>query len=470
MYQLDRGMTEFSVTVYGELEKYNEVISRGRARIFYKKGNRNGTYITDEFAELLLSSIPYAPVKGIYDGEDFGDHGTSRSLGRIYGIVPQEPNITWEDHVDEDGVTRTYACVDVLLFTGLYKEANEIIGKAQSMELYNDSIEGEWRIINGTKYFVFTKGCFLGLQALGDSVEPCFEGAGFFSLNDSISTMIQKIEQYNLNLQQKQSVGGKRMKIIDFQLSDDEKRSMIWSLLNPEAETEGIRYWLNDVYDKYCLAYDISENQYYRVYYTKDDETDSVSLGEKVAVWIVDVTESELTALQTIKALNNGTYEKLDETFTNLNTEIEENSAKIEELSGSIATLTSERDNVMAQYTEANTLLNEAKSSLENAQTELATLAEERDNLAEFKKNIELEAKKNVISSYSTLLNQEVLDEYTTNIDNYTVEDLDKELAYALKKSNPNIFTNSDPTPHYVPKPNTQESGIEAILSKYANK
>ena len=32
---------EFPVTVYGNLEKYNETISKGRCRIFYKYGNRN---------------------------------------------------------------------------------------------------------------------------------------------------------------------------------------------------------------------------------------------------------------------------------------------------------------------------------------------------------------------------------------------------------------------------------------------
>ena len=48
---------EFPVTVYGKLEKYNDTISKGRCRIFYQGGNRNGTYITDEFAEKLLSTV-----------------------------------------------------------------------------------------------------------------------------------------------------------------------------------------------------------------------------------------------------------------------------------------------------------------------------------------------------------------------------------------------------------------------------
>jgi len=63
---MNKELCEFSVQVYGELEKYNEVLSKARCRVFYKYENRNGTYISDEFAEKLLSSLPYAPVKGIY--------------------------------------------------------------------------------------------------------------------------------------------------------------------------------------------------------------------------------------------------------------------------------------------------------------------------------------------------------------------------------------------------------------------
>ena len=99
---------EFPVSIYGNLTKYSETISKARCRIFYKYANRNGTYITDEFAEKLLSSIPYTPVKGIYDDfdEDYTDHGAERTEGRIYGIVPENPNLSWEKHLDEDGIER----------------------------------------------------------------------------------------------------------------------------------------------------------------------------------------------------------------------------------------------------------------------------------------------------------------------------------------------------------------------------
>ena len=127
-------------------------------------------------------------VKGIFEEQekDFTDHGMSRDLGRIYGVVPENPNLQWERFLDEDGVEREYACVDVLLYTSLYQEASAIPGKSQSMEIYAPSIRGDWELINGRKLFKYTDGCFLGLQVLGENVEPCFEGAAFFSLYQSL--------------------------------------------------------------------------------------------------------------------------------------------------------------------------------------------------------------------------------------------------------------------------------------------
>ena len=232
---MDKALREFTVTVYGNLEKYNDVLSKARCRIFYKGGNRNGTYITDEFAEKLIASLPYAPVKGIYDSmeQDFTDHGTQRYQGRIYGVVPVENHFAWEKHLDKDGVEREYACTDVLLYTAIYqKEALDIVESAQSMELYADAIEGDWQYIDGKKYFVFTDGCFLGLQALGEDFEPCFEGAGFYTL--MVEQLAERMQQFEL--QSKLNVGGEEQ--MNFKLSDDQKYNMIWSLLNPRFNEE----------------------------------------------------------------------------------------------------------------------------------------------------------------------------------------------------------------------------------------
>ena len=479
-------ITDFPVTLYGKVEKYSETISKGRCRIFYKGGNRNGTFITDEFANKLLETIPYAPVKGIYEADegDYTDHGKKRSDGRIYGIVPANPNVTWEAHEDDDGVVRTYACVDVLIYTGIYSEANEIIGKGQSMELYTPSIKGEWKIINGKKYYVFSEGCFLGLQALGDSVEPCFEGAAFFSLYEDLKKMVAQIEEYNLKLRN----GGNKMH--NYKISDNAKFNAIWSLLNVnfnEANNWMVEYDICEIYDEYAVVKNYSEGIFERVYYIKDDATDSVELGEHVRCYFLDVTEAEKAALDALHGLNNNTYEKVDENYSAAlaeteakndelntanealeaktaelnalteiyNTEKSENETKIGELNECISTLTTERD--------------EALSAMINAQNTVVNLNEEIATLNSFKAEVEKKEKEAIVSKYEKLLGVDILAAYSAKLDEYAdAKSLDKDLAYEVISTNQSVFTaQGNSQPAYVPKDLGAGNGLEGILDKY---
>lgn len=444
---------EFPVSVYGKLEKYNDVLSKGRCRIFYKYGNRNGTYITDEFSEKLLSTIAYAPVKGIYEYDDFTDHGARRSEGRIYGIVPENPHLQWEEHEDEDGVVRTYACVDVLIFTALYKEASDIIGKAQSMELYEPSLQYHREIIHGQQYIVFDEGCFLGLQVLGKDVEPCFEGAAFFQLQENIEEVVKKIQEIEMTY----SKGGqKEMPQMNFKLSDSQKFDALWSLLNPNYTEEGnwtIDYTIWDVYDEYALAYSYENAQYERVYYTKNDETDSVALGEKVRVYVVDVTEKEKATLDTLRNLNGGTYELVNENLEHAQENAEKISGfelKVTELENNIATLNTEKSEIQSNY------------ELEHQKVE--SLTAENEGLKQYKLSIEAEQKNAVFAEYKDKLSEEILDTYREKAAEYSVADLDKELAYELKKTNFSFYEKKDNG--YLRK-DVQKNGIDEILARY---
>lgn len=444
---------EFPVSVYGKLEKYNDVLSKGRCRIFYKYGNRNGTYITDEFSEKLLSTIAYAPVKGIYEYDDFTDHGARRSEGRIYGIVPENPHLQWEEHEDEDGVARAYACVDVLIFTALYKEASDIIGKAQSMELYEPSLQYHREIIHGQQYIVFDEGCFLGLQVLGKDVEPCFEGAAFFQLQENIEEVVKKIQEIEMTY----SKGGqKEMPQMNFKLSDSQKFDALWSLLNPNYTEEGnwtIDYAICDVYDEYALAYSYENAQYERIYYTKNDETDSVALGKKVRVYVVDVTEKEKTTLDTLRDLNGGTYELVNENLEHAQENAEKISGfelKVTELENNIATLNTEKSAVQSSY------------ELEHQKVE--SLTAENEGLKQYKLSIEAEQKNAVFTEYKDKLSEEILDTYRKKAAEYSVADLDKELAYELKKTNFSFYEKKDNG--YLRK-DVQKNGIDEILARY---
>lgn len=197
--------TTFVGEIAEGLTQVSPEISKARLRIFYKGFNRNQGYITDEFAEKLLSSLPYTPVVGIFNDlvKDFGGHNQDRNVAKIYGVVPQDPHFDWEDHLDSDGVMRTYACTDVYLFTGRYDAAKLIPGKQQSMELDTKTIRGDWQVINeyGQEGFVYTDAQFIGLSVLGDDKTPCFEGSAFYEL----------VSQFNDFMAAKTSNGGNDM-------------------------------------------------------------------------------------------------------------------------------------------------------------------------------------------------------------------------------------------------------------------
>lgn len=454
---MERKLREFPVTIYGNVEPYNEVLSKARCRIFYKYGNRNGTYITDEFADKLISSLHYVPVKGIYEGNDYTDHGAVRSAGRIYGIVPETNNFAWEKHVDKDGVEREYACTDVLLFSGLYEEAAEIISKPQSMELFEPTLKYHFEIIQGQKYAVFEEGCFLGLQVLGDEVEPCFEGAAFFSLQKNIEEICQRIEDYA----RQYNDGGNKMPQTIFKLSDEQKAMALWSLLNTEYDEQGnwlITNVICSVYDDYAIAQNIETGEYERVYYTKNDETDSLVIDSRKKCHMLDVTDEEREVLNTLRNLNGGTYELVNDNLLNAEANAEKINAfeaKNVELTNDNSTLVIERDETLAKFnkvTEEFNTLNEQVVSLNN----------ELGVLKQYKLEIETQNKNNVIAEYVDHLSEEILNTYREHIADYTVEELDMRLAYELKKSNANIFNAQTP---YVLK--NEPTGLDAILNKY---
>lgn len=150
--------------------------------------------------------------------------------------------------------------------------------------------------------------------------------------------------------------GQKEMPQMNFKLSDSQKFDALWSLLNPNYTEEGnwtIDYAICDVYDEYALAYSYENAQYERIYYTKNDETDSVALGEKVRVYVVDVTEKEKTTLDTLRDLNGGTYELVNENLEHAQENAEKISGfelKVTELENNIATLNTEKSAIQSSY------------------------------------------------------------------------------------------------------------------------
>jgi myosin heavy subunit len=278
--------------------------------------------------------------------------------------------------------------------------------------------------------------------------------------------------------------------MLNYKLSDNAKFNAIWSLLNVNYNEEAgwlVEYDICEIYDSYAVVRNFAEGIFERVYYTKNDETDSVELGERARCYILDVSEAEKAALDALHSMNNGTYEKVDENYSTAlsdveaktgelnsanealnaktaefdaltetyNTEKSENETKIEELNTSIATLTTERDDAVSQLNVANNTV--------------TTLTEEVATLNSFKAEIEKKEKEAIVSKYEKLLDADVLATYSAKIGEYTdAKSLDKDLAYELVSTRQSVFTaEGNPQPAYIPKDNGIGSGLEAILDKY---
>ena len=251
---------------------------------------------------------------------------------------------------------------------------------------------------------------------------------------------------------------------MNFKLSDNQKYNMIWSLLNPRFNEENeyiMDYAVCEVYDDYALVFKFEAGGYERAYYTKNDETDSLSIDKMETCYIIDVNEDEKHALDILHAMNNNTYEKIDEVVSGLQTEVEEFNSKKEENDATIATLQTDKERLENELEEAN-------SNYTTALETIDTLTAEKEELNNFKVAAELKEKEAVINKYTVLLDEEVINDFRERVDEFTKEELDKELAFVLVQSKSTIFTNEDSD--FVPKDEPTLTGIEAILEKQKNK
>lgn len=512
---INDSLRRLDVTLYGNIESISDTLSKCRVRIFYKGLNRNRTLITDDFANQLIQSLPYTPVKGIFDKEnlDFDDHGEKNSDGQIYGIVPENPNFAWENHLDVDGVERSYACADVILYTALYPEANLVAGKSQSMEIHKAGLKGEWKIWNGDgqPYYEFYSGHLLGLQVLGDEVEPCFEGSAFFTLYKDAKDLYDYIK----NSSEKEE--SKKMDKNIFRLSDNDKCNLLWDALNTSEDSFTM---ICDIYDDYAIAYDAVAGKYIRAYYTKDNEANTVTVDKVEDCYIVDVTETEMNALNAMKAIGS---------YAEVHTKIVEQAAEIESFTADKNSLAEQLADAQAQIeeykkkeesadddknddenkasddgkqdsddgaedddkkkkkedstkhelsAETQAEIDSYKKSIEEKDAEIARLNQlnsdinnEKSELEAFKKSVDTEKKTAIVNEFAAHLSEEQVADFTAKMDNFSVEDFKKEICFAAYNADSSIISgkSKEDAPDLIYK-NTEkntDSGVLKLLSKH---
>lgn len=270
---------------------------------------------------------------------------------------------------------------------------------------------------------------------------------------------------------------------INFKLSDAAKHDLLWSAINTNYNEENdwaVDYGICDVFDDYALVYDYQNGSYERIYYTKGE--DDITIDKREKTFVLDVSEAELAALNAVKAINGGNFEKAEEVYTKVET-LENEKA---EISTQFEALTSEKQTL--EETLATEKENFEQKKIEDEQT-IATLQTENEKLSgdiaqftadkeeltnqlealhEYQKSEETQKKQAILDKYSAKLPEEAISKYS-NFDEYTTEQLAKELAFELVNTNPTIFELEEGSKeHFVPKDNLT-SGLTNLLNSYKN-
>ena len=399
-----------------------ENIGRMNVGVFTRYGNRNGSYITDQYADYLISTAPDKPVVGFFDREsqDWQGH-VGPTLASGYGYV--DYFVGWQPFQDDDGVEREYAVFSVVLFSDYFEEARHILGKGQSMELDPNTIEGEWADIEGQEYFVYTTGKMAGFCILGDSKEPCFSASAFFEKEDTEKTQFEKFSSLLFDLKAKVE----------------------------EAEKGGEHQMDENTIQETVVIEESSETVEIQEPETTFEETEvevEVSVEESETE-----TESEIPAEEQpseFEALQNS-FNELQENYTVLQTSYNELQGQLEEANNRIAGFEADAENVRIEHENQinalNEQLNAANVRIQNYETAAAEAEEAR--------------KTELVSSYEKIISEEEIAPIKACITDFSYDELESKLAVTFSRNH--LKTESKKVPLAEP----EESAFAALIKKY---
>ena len=400
-----------------QVSETNPNLGRLKVGVFTKYGNRNGSYITDEVAEMLINSATRGdtPVIGFFDPEtkSWASH-TGPTLASAYGYV--ETFNGWEPLKDTDGQTRDYAIFTVVLFTKYFEEASLIVGQNQSMELDINSISGDWADINGVEYYVYTTAAIQGLCVIG-SHEPCFSVSSFFSKNDSnYKTQFQKMAAF---------------------------------LAQAKAAVDEIE---------------------------KGGEQPMDELENKETVEPTPVVESDVTPEEIVPEQEPvPEVEPVEEVPSEPAEQAEEVQEQVEEhsdfdaLQQQFNELQTKYDELKADYEAAQNRIQEFEANNENMTNELNTLRSSNEQMQATIASYEQQAQANedsrknaLVEKYEKFIDEEEIEQFKKQIGNYSYDELESKLAI--------IFANkqiAEKTEEVVPLPEQPESQFALLMKKY---
>ena len=419
---LDSPIQEISLNGYGD-----DVGNRLKVAVFTKYKNRNGSYITDAYADLLIESATRGdtPVVGFFDPESqsWASH-TGPTLANGYGYI--ESFLGWEPLTDTDGITREYAVFSVVIFTKYYEEAKKIRGQNQSMELDPTTIQGDWANFDGEDYFVYTKGDMLGLCVIGQH-EPCFSVSTFFSKNDeSYKSQYQKFSSLLAGLKAQVEEAENTVK------GGEQPMDNLENLETPVEEEVKVEEPETFQNNEQPETQEVEEKtvEFEEANTSEESEVESESEPEQEEEQQQPEEPSEFDVLQE-------KFNALQESYNSLQSEFEAANVKIAELEAAnaeIETLRAKNEELQASVTEY-----EAKAA-----------------------EVEKEKKNILVEKYEKIIGEEEIEQFRAMANDLSYDELESKLAITF--ANKQMTGGEDKK---VPLPETQQSQFALLMNKY---
>ena len=390
----------------------NPELGRLKVGVFTKYGNRNGSYITDEIAELLISSATHGdtPVVGFFDPESKSWAGhTGPLLASAYGYV--ESFEGWQPFTDTDGIEREYAVFSVVLFNKYFDEAKLVVGQHQSMELDRETIQGDWAEIDNQEYFVYTNAAIMGLCIIGEH-EPCFSVSTFFAKEDNnyasqyekFSSLLSGLKEQVEEAEHKQKGGEQPMEDLNKDVDTPAEEPVTEPVIEPVAEPEPAP--------------------------AAEPEVEAEPAAEPAAEPV------DFEALQnSIAELTNQNAE--------LTTNYENAQSRIAELEQALADATAATET-------ANNRITELENSIAQYEAEKAAIEEEKKN--------------QLIKKYEKLIDEEEITQIRSEVSNFSYSELESKLAISFANKQ---IAGSEEHVETIPLPDPAVNQFALLIEKY---
>ena len=367
---------------------------------------------------------------------------------RPYGFVDLGAKVWFQKFLDDGMNEREYMMTEGWLWTGQYPECRRILahGNNQSMELDEDTINAHWsKDGNGDpKFFIINEAIISKLCTLGEANEPCFEGASIgaptiqFAFEDGFKeqlfSMISELNDY-LNK------GGEKV----FTRYAVEIGDALWTALYSHVEgTYGIESVCEDGEQKFAVLTD-ADNKYYRLDFSVAEDGAITFAAE--ATLLEEYTPSEEpqfdaeAVAEYVKSKKKDEEEPKDDEGSDDGDEEKcpkcgkkksecECEDEPDEDDDDKKKGKKEKYNLeeIQEYVELSSNYAALETSYSAAQARITELEGQLAELTTFKKGVEKAEKEKMIASFYMLSDEDKSD-VMTNIDTYSLDDIEAKLS-----------------------------------------